>query len=84
MSEVIIGAEIKYTNYLAMQLSEDGKQMQIQIQGVTGLPLTKANLLIALHTLHIAVEDYVKEQEARLKSKVIATVPDSLIERLRA
>lgn len=92
MSEILVPNDVaqeveketKFTNFLAMQFSEDGKQMQIQIQPNKNVPITKENLLLALHTLHIAVDNYVKEQEERLKSKVIATVPDSLIERLRA
>jgi hypothetical protein len=76
------GTEQKFNNFLAMQFSEDGKQMQIQIAGAQGVPLNKGNLLIALHTLHIAVNDYLKEQEEKLKSKIISTVPQSIIDRI--
>lgn len=72
----------EFSNYLAIQFSPDGKQMQIQINPV-GIPITKENLLLALHTLHCAVEDYIKEQQARLKSQVISTLPLSVIDRLR-
>lgn len=76
------GTETKFNNFLAMQFSEDGKQMQIQIAGAQGVPLNKVNLLLALHTLHIAVNDYLKEQEDKFKSKIISTVPQSIIDRI--